>query len=84
MDAALTLHPEVLLTALAGASAVFACFSAAALLSPRRSYLFLGGALGSVMSFFMLARFATLFLGGRGLLFEAELYLGLMVFVVSV
>lgn len=32
---------------------VFACFSAAALLSPRRSYLYLGGLLSSVLTTFM-------------------------------
>lgn len=35
------------------AAGVFACFSAAALLSPRRSYLYLGGLLSSVLTTFM-------------------------------
>ncbi|GAB4816011.1 hypothetical protein N2152v2_003057 [Parachlorella kessleri] len=77
---ALQLHPGTLVTALAGTSLVFLCFSGAALLSKRRSYLYLGGLLSSVVSLLMLMRFATWFLGGRALLFEAELYVGLAVF----
>ncbi|KAL4419143.1 hypothetical protein ABPG77_002656 [Micractinium sp. CCAP 211/92] len=78
--ASLALHPGVLFIAFAGTAGVFACFSAAALLSPRRQYLFLGGLLSSVLSTFFLMRFATWAFGGGALLFEAELYLGLAVF----
>lgn len=78
--ASLALHPGVLFTAFAGTAGVFACFSAAALLSPRRQYLFLGGLLSSVLSTFLLMRFATWAFGGRALLLEAELYVGLVVF----
>jgi FtsH-binding integral membrane protein len=59
---------------------VFACFSGAALLSPRRQYLYLGGLLSSVLSTFLMMRLATFFLGGGALLFQAELFLGLIVF----
>ena len=45
---------------------MFACFSAAALLSPRRSYLFLGGMLASVMTTFFWMRFASWMFGGSG------------------
>lgn len=78
--ASLALHPGVLFTAFAGTAGVFACFSAAALLSPRRQYLFLGGLLSSVLSTFLLLRLATWAFGGAALLFEAELYVGLAVF----
>lgn len=67
--------------ALLGTTAVFACFSAAALLARRRSMLYLGGTLSSAVSMFALARLGTWFLGGQRLLFEAELYLGLVLFV---
>ena len=59
---------------------MFACFSAAALLSPRRHFFYLGGLLSSVLSTFMVMRLATWFFGGGALLFQAELYLGLVVF----
>jgi hypothetical protein len=68
--------------AFAGTALVFACFSVAALSARRRSYLFLGAALSSVLSTFMLMRLATMLVGGGRALFEAELYLGLLVFVV--
>lgn len=71
---------SVIVTALLGTTAVFACFSAAALLTQRRSYLYLGGLLSSAVSLFMTMRFATWIFGGRALLFEAELYLGLLMF----
>ena len=50
----------------ASAAGVFACFSAAALLSPRRSYLFLGGLLASVMTTFFWMRFASWMFGSGG------------------
>ena len=43
VSAAVDIDPVIPLTAFLATSAVFACFSAAALLARRRSYLFLGG-----------------------------------------
>lgn len=64
-------------------TAIFAAFSIAALFTKRRSYLFLGGALGSIISFMLLMQlmrfFAPSFFGGAAM-FTAELYLGLAVF----
>ncbi|KAL6768767.1 hypothetical protein ACKKBF_B16115 [Auxenochlorella protothecoides x Auxenochlorella symbiontica] len=76
-----TLHPGVLLTAFLGTAAIFLCFSGAALLARRRSYLFLGGMLSSVLAVFATMRLVTWFTGGGAALFEAELYLGLLVFL---
>jgi hypothetical protein len=59
---------------------VFACFSAAALLSPRRQYVYLGGLLSSVLTTFMWMRLGTWVFGGGAALFQAELYVGLAVF----
>eukprot|EP00891_Asterochloris_glomerata_P003251 jgi/Astpho2/3251/fgenesh1_pg.00052_%23_53_t len=80
---ALALHPGVLVTAFLGTAAVFACFSAAALVSRRRSYLYLTGTLASAMSGLLLMRVASIFLGStaRGFTFSAELYGGLLIFV---
>ena len=44
IGATLAVHPGLLLTALLATSAVFACFSGAAILSKRRSWLYLSGA----------------------------------------
>jgi FtsH-binding integral membrane protein len=81
IGAAISIDPTILVLAFAGTATVFASFSAAALLSKRRSYLYLGGMLSSVLSTFMMMRFATLFIGGGALLFQAELYIGLFVFM---
>lgn len=77
---ALALHPGVLFTAFGATACVFACFSAAALLSPRRSYLYLGGLLSSVLTTFMWMRLAIWVFGSGALLYQAELYGGLAVF----
>ena len=77
----LELHPAMVLTAFLGTSAVFLCFSAAALMSKRRSFLYLGATLSSAITTFMMMRLATWMFGGRALAFQAELYLGLLVFV---
>ncbi|KAI8475013.1 MAG: inhibitor of apoptosis-promoting Bax1-domain-containing protein [Monoraphidium minutum] len=79
---ALSISPGLPLTAMLLASTVFACFSAAALLAPRRSYLFLGGWLSSaIMGMFALRLGAWMMprLLGR-LTFELELVGGLLVF----
>lgn len=77
----LATHPGILLTAFLGTSTIFACFSAAALLSRRRSWLYLGGALSSAMTVLLLVRLGSYFLGGRAFVFQAELYVGLLMFV---
>ena len=75
----LVFHPSVLLTAFLGTSAIFACFTASALVSPRRSYLYLGGFLGSALSTMAMLRLGSMFLGGYNPMFQVELYLGLLV-----
>jgi FtsH-binding integral membrane protein len=77
---ALAVHPSVLFTAFGATACVFACFSAAALLSPRRSYLYLGGLLSSVLTTFCWMRLASFVFGSGALLYQAELYGGLAVF----
>ena len=52
------------------------------MLARRRSYLFLGGALSSALSLMLVFRLGTWLMGsGRALAFQAELYLGLLIFV---
>jgi len=76
-----TLHidPAIVSTALLGTTVVFACFSGAALMAERRSYLYLGGLLSSGLSTLVLLSFLNLFF--RSLfVFNIQLYLGLVVF----
>lgn len=69
---ALAVQPGVLFTALGATALLFACFSLAALLSPRRSYLYLGGILSSVLTTFMWMRLATWAFGGAALLWQVR------------
>lgn len=43
MNSVWQVNPAVILTAVLATAGVFMCFSLAALISPRRSYIFLGG-----------------------------------------
>jgi hypothetical protein len=60
---------------------VFACFSAAALVTKRRSYLYLGSMCSSAIMLLMVMRLGSRLFGRSALSFQAELYLGLCVFV---
>jgi FtsH-binding integral membrane protein len=80
--AAVAMDSGLVLTAFLGTAALFACFSAAALVSRRRSLLYIGGSLSAAISCFMVMRFATWLLpGARSMAFQAELYGGLLVFI---
>ncbi|EIE20198.1 Bax inhibitor-1 like-protein [Coccomyxa subellipsoidea C-169] len=77
----LAVHPGILFTAFLATAASFACFSGAAMLSRRRSWLYLSGTLSSAMSIMLVMRLATWMFGGRALAFQLELYGGLAVFL---
>lgn len=68
--------PRLLLTALMSSFAIFACFSGSALLARRRSFLYLGGFLSSALSVLLIL---SIF-GGSGVMFDINLYGGLLVF----
>lgn len=74
------IDPSIVITALLGSVAVFASFSAFALVSQRRSMLFLGGILSSVLSLMLLGSLINMFFRSSAF-FGAELYIGLAVFV---
>ncbi|BDA45448.1 Bax inhibitor 1 [Coccomyxa sp. Obi] len=78
---ALAVHPGALFTAFLATAASFACFSGAAMLSRRRSWLYLSGTLSSAMSIMLVMRLATWMFGGRAMAFQLELYGGLAVFL---
>lgn len=77
---ALMINPTIVFTALFATSLVFGCFSMAALLTPRRSYLFLGGYLSSAILGFLGLRMMGWMFGASALAFNVEIYLGLLVF----
>lgn len=74
------IDPSVVPTALFATVTVFACFSGAALFAKRRSYLYLGGMLGSVLTTMMWVSLFNMFFRSA-LAFELNLWLGLFVFV---
>ena len=76
---AVYVDPAVILTAFLGTAVIFVCFSLAAMLSPRRSFLYLGGVLSSLLGFMLLASVLQMFFRSE-LLFNAQVYLGLGVF----
>jgi len=79
VGAVISINPYIILNAFLATTACFACFSLAALVSRRRSFLYLGGLLSSAISILMLARLASMF--GIGITHSMELYLGLAVFM---
>eukprot|EP00243_Klebsormidium_subtile_P004668 TRINITY_DN18816_c0_g1_i1.p1 TRINITY_DN18816_c0_g1~~TRINITY_DN18816_c0_g1_i1.p1 ORF type:complete len:255 (+),score=66.80 TRINITY_DN18816_c0_g1_i1:288-1052(+) len=76
----LAIDPSIVLMAFLGTTAVFACFSAAALLAQRRSYLYLGGVLSSAISVMMMLHLGSWLFGRSAAMFQVELYAGLVVF----
>lgn len=75
----LRIDPTVVSTAFLGTTCVFACFSAFALFSERRSYLYIGGMLSSGLSVLFVLSIANMFARSY-VMFNAQLYLGLLVF----
>eukprot|EP01091_Cochliopodium_minus_P011932 TRINITY_DN350_c0_g1_i1.p1 TRINITY_DN350_c0_g1~~TRINITY_DN350_c0_g1_i1.p1 ORF type:complete len:237 (-),score=47.97 TRINITY_DN350_c0_g1_i1:32-742(-) len=76
---ALDIDNSIVLNAFLGTAAIFVCFSACALLSEKRSWLFLGGLLSSCLSFLALINLVNMFVGNRGV-YDASLYIGLFIF----
>lgn len=76
---AVLIDPALIVTAFLGTVAVFACFSGAAVVAKRRSYLYLGGMLGSAVSLMLLLGLANMFLRSDSFLL-VQLYGGLLLF----
>jgi Bax inhibitor 1 len=76
---AYNVDPAIVTSAFLGTAVVFACFSAAALVAKRRSYLYLGGLLGSCLSLLFWGGIVNLFFRSA-LFFNVQLYLGLVMF----
>lgn len=70
----------LIFNAVAGTCAIFVSFSASAVLSQRRSYMFLSGILASAMTCLCVLRLGSFFFGRSAGLYDLELYGGLMIF----
>lgn len=64
VNTSLAVAPGVVLAAALATATVFACFSAAALMSPRRQYLYLGGILGAVTMGLLVTQLVGVLAGG--------------------
>ena len=76
---ALYIDPSIVLVAFLGTSVAFACFSGAAMMAKRRSYLYLGGMLSSATSFMFVLSLANMFFRSSAA-YTLQLWLGLVVF----
>lgn len=73
------LNPDTIPTALLGSAVIFVSFTLASLLTRKRYYLYLAGALLSISSTLMLFSLMNLFIRSQAI-YEAELYMGLLMF----
>jgi FtsH-binding integral membrane protein len=74
-----TIDPSIVMTALLATALIFVCFSICALLSEERKWLAIGGVLMSALSCLLLFGLMNIFFRSE-LLYEVQLYLGLVVF----
>lgn len=74
----LFVDPSVPMLALTGTAVIFLSFTLTALMTERRSQLYLGGFLGSAVSAMLIMGLLNSFIGSDSL-FSAEIYLGLLV-----
>jgi len=76
---ALDVDPRILVTAFLGTTCVFICFTLSALFARRRSMLFLGGTLSSMLFYMFLLSLVQYFVRST-LINNINLYLGLFMF----
>lgn len=77
LDYVSIVDPSIIVTALLGTTIVFVCFSIAAMLAERGSWLFLGGTLMTLLSSMSLMALVNIFMQNH-FLYQAHLYLGLI------
>jgi FtsH-binding integral membrane protein len=78
INLAIVVDPQIVMTAFLLTTIIFVCFTLSALLTQRRTYLYLGGLLGTGTSIMLLLSLMNLF-GRSQLIFNANLYLGLFI-----
>ncbi|XP_077339423.1 bax inhibitor 1 [Lithobates pipiens] len=78
LNLCLAVDPSIIPTAFLATAVIFTCFSLSALYAQRRTYLYLGGVLMSVMSLLLLSGLVNIFIGST-ILLKVHLYVGLLV-----
>jgi len=79
LNLALNVDPSIIVKAVAGTFAVFACFTGSALLAKRRSYLYLYGLLSSGLTLMVTLSLLNIFVRSESIM-NFQLYFGLLVF----
>ena len=77
MECTSIVNPSIIITALLGTTLVFVCFSIAAILADRGSWLFLGGTLMTLVTSVSVMSLLCFFIQSD-FLYQTQLYLGLM------
>lgn len=77
LEQVIMINPGIIVTALVGTSLVFISFSICSLLAERGKWLYLGGMLMTILNSMLLLSLANIFFGSQ-MLFQAHLYLGLI------
>lgn len=81
VELSLYMDPSILVTALLSTFAIFASFSLAALYSDRRQSMYLSGLLYSALNILFILSILALLGFGSGIIFNLNLYLGLVIIV---
>jgi len=79
LQSVLDIDPAIVTTAFLATVCVFGCFSASAYFAERRSYLYLGGLLGTSLSSLVVLGLMNMFIRSP-FMFNIGLYFGLLVF----
>ncbi|WP_395239315.1 Bax inhibitor-1 family protein, partial [Salmonella sp. s54412] len=79
MDAVTDIDSSIVPTAFFNTTMIFVCFSLSALWAEQRSFLYMGGMLGSGLMILLGASFLNIFMHSY-FLYQVHLYLGLVVF----
>jgi len=77
INLAIDVDPQIVMTAFLLTTIIFVCFTLSALLTQKRTYLYLGGLLGAGTSIMFFLSLMNLF-GRSQLIFNVNLYLGLL------
>jgi len=83
LELAIYLNPRIVPVSMISTCLVFASFSLSSIFSTHRKWLYMGGGLLSMLSVMMFISIVNLFIGSY-YLFQAQLYLGLIVFCLFV
>lgn len=83
LDMAMYVNPKIIPMAFVSTCLVFASFSLSSIFSSHHKWLYLTGGLMSLLSIMLLTSVINLFLGSY-FLFQAQLYIGLIVFCIFV